>query len=99
MQPVPAPMRTPSPPTFRMPAGAWDTHVHVYGPVSKFPFSPQRSYTPEDATAEQLQALHRLLGVERVVFVQATVPGHDNSAMLDAIARDPRRHRGIALLP
>lgn len=99
MQPVPAPMRNPSPPTFRLPAGAWDTHVHVYGPVSKFPFSPQRSYTPEDATAEQLQALHRLLGVERVVFVQATVHGHDNSAMLDAIARDPRRHRGIALLP
>ncbi len=98
MKSVPPPMRHPSAPTFRLPTGAWDTHVHVYGPAQKFPFAAERTYTPEDATAEQLQALHHLLGVERVVFVQATVHGLDNSAMLDAIARDPVRHRGIALV-
>jgi predicted TIM-barrel fold metal-dependent hydrolase len=92
-------MLHPSRPTFRMPRGAWDTHVHVYGPVHRFPFTEPRTYTPDDAPAERLQQLHRLLGVERVVFVQATVHGFDNSAMLDAIARDPGAHRGVALVP
>jgi 2-pyrone-4,6-dicarboxylate lactonase len=96
---VPPPLLNPSRPTFQLPKGAWDTHVHVYGPAARFPFAAERTYTPDDATAEQLQALHRLLGVERVVFVQATVHGYDNSAMLDAIARNPQKHRGIALVP
>lgn len=92
-------MRHPSRPFFKLPAGSWDTHVHVYGPANRFPFAPERTYSPDDAPAERLQELHRLLGVENVVFVQATVHGFDNSAMLDAIARDPQRNRGIALVP
>jgi len=96
---VPPPMLDPSKPTFRMPRGAWDTHVHLYGPAAVFPFADDRTYTPDDAPAETLQALHRLLGVEHVVFVQATVHGFDNSAMLDAIGRNPEKNRGIALVP
>lgn len=92
-------MLNPSRPSFHLPPGSWDTHVHVYGPASRFPFAAERTYTPADAPAERLQALHRLLGVEHVVFVQATVHGFDNSAMLDAIARNPEKHRGIALVP
>ena len=34
-------------------------------------------------------ALHRHLGISRKVLVQASVHGHDNGAMLDAIARNP----------
>ena len=92
-------MLHPSKPILRLPPGAWDTHVHVYGPQARFPFAPERTYTPDDAPAERLQALHHLLGVERVVFVQATVHGFDNRAMLDAIARNPQANRGIALVP
>lgn len=92
-------MLNPSRPSFRLPPGSWDTHVHVYGPAARFPFAPERTYTPEDAPAERLEALHRLLGVEHVVYVQATVHGFDNSAMLDAIARNPAKHRGVALVP
>jgi len=92
-------MLNPSRPTFQLPKGAWDTHVHVYGPAARFPFAHVRTYTPDDASAETLQALHRLLGVEHVVFVQATVHGFDNSAMLDAIARNAEKNRGIALVP
>jgi len=96
---VPPPMLQPSKPTFQLPKGSWDTHVHVYGPTKLFPFAPERTYTPDDASAETLQALHLKLGVERVVFVQATVHGFDNSAMLDAISRNPEKNRGIALVP
>lgn len=92
-------MLNPSRPSFQLPAGSWDTHVHVYGPASRFPFAAERTYTPDDAPAERLQALHRLLGIDHVVFVQATVHGFDNSAMLDAIARAPQKNRGIALVP
>jgi predicted TIM-barrel fold metal-dependent hydrolase len=98
MKNVPPPIPNPSKPEFMLPRGACDTHCHVNGPASVFPYSNERRYTPPDAPAEQLEALHRMLGVERVVFVQATIHGYDNSAMLDAVARSPRQNRGVALL-
>jgi predicted TIM-barrel fold metal-dependent hydrolase len=45
-----------------------------------------------------LRALHKLLGIDRVVLVQASVHGHDNSAMLDAIAQSPDTYRGVAMV-
>jgi predicted TIM-barrel fold metal-dependent hydrolase len=42
--------------------------------------------------------MHRALGIERVVLVQASCHGYDNSAMLDAIAADPDRRRGVAMV-
>jgi 2-pyrone-4,6-dicarboxylate lactonase len=95
---VASPLEHPRQPKLRLPAGACDSHVHVYGPAARFPFAPQRPYTPQDAPLERLQILHRLLGIERAVYVQATVHGYDNAAILDAVARDPARGRGVALV-
>jgi len=39
-----------------------------------------------------------LLGVERAVIVQASCHGTDNAAMLDCIASDPMRYRGVAIV-
>jgi Amidohydrolase len=64
---------------------------------TKFPYAPNRRYTPEDAPKEALAALHAYLGVERKVIVQASCHGTDNRAMLHAIAADPARHRGVAI--
>ncbi len=80
------PHPNPSQPHFKVPANACDAHCHVFGPGHRFPYSGKRTYTPPDAPAERLRALHKLLGIERVVLVQASVHGSDNSAMLDAIA-------------
>src|SRR5262245_537813 len=85
-------------PRFKLPPGATDAHCHVFGPAAKFPFAPDRRYTPEDAPKEALAALHAHLGVERAVIVQASCHGGDNSAMLDAIASAPDRYRGVAIL-
>lgn len=85
----------PRAPDFRLPAGACDTHCHVFGPAHLFPYAPERRYTPPDASKEKLAALHRLLGVERAVIVQASCHGSDNSAMLDAIASSDGRYRGV----
>ena len=95
---VPPPLEHPRTPVLRLPAGACDTHVHVYGPAARFPFAAERPYTPQDAPLERLWALYRQLGIERAVYVQATVHGYDNAAILDAIARDPARGRGVALV-
>jgi predicted TIM-barrel fold metal-dependent hydrolase len=45
-----------------------------------------------------LKALHAHLGVERAVIVQASCHGTDNAAMLDCIASDPKRYRGVAIV-
>lgn len=86
----------PSEPTFRLPAGAVDTHCHVFGPQADFPFAPQRKYTPCDGGKDQLFALRDHLGLARNVIVQATCHGADNSAMVDAVRSADGRARGIA---
>jgi 2-pyrone-4,6-dicarboxylate lactonase len=85
-------------PAFKLLPGATDAHCHVFGPGDKFPYSPNRRYTPEDAPKEMLRALHDYLGISRAVIVQASCHGLDNAAMLDCIASDPKRYRGVAIV-
>ena len=85
-------------PRFKLPPGSCDAHCHVFGPGDKFPYAPNRRYTPEDAPKETLAALHAHLGIDRAVIVQASCHGADNAAMLDCIASDPRRYRGVAIV-
>jgi predicted TIM-barrel fold metal-dependent hydrolase len=85
-------------PKFKLPPGSCDAHCHVFGPASKFPYAPNRRYTPEDAPKEALAALHAHLGVDRAVIVQASCHGADNRAMLDCIASDAARYRGVAIV-
>jgi 2-pyrone-4,6-dicarboxylate lactonase len=85
-------------PRFKLPPGACDAHNHVFGPAARFPYAPERRYTPEDAPKEALTALHALLGIERAVIVQASCHGKDNRAMLDAIADAPDKRRGVAMV-
>jgi predicted TIM-barrel fold metal-dependent hydrolase len=85
------------PPAFRLPDGACDAHCHVFGPADKFPYAPNRRYTPADAPKETLAELHAFLGVSRAVIVQASCHGDDNRAMLDALASAPETLRGVAI--
>ena len=86
----------PSKPAFRPPPGAVDAHCHVFGPEARFPFAPERKYTPCDAGKEDLWALRDHLGVTRNVIVQATCHGADNRALVDALADANGRARGVA---
>lgn len=88
----------PKTPETKLPAGACDAHCHVFGPGDAFPYAPGRTYTPVDAGKETLFALHRRLGIERSVIVQASCHGKDNTAMLDAIAHGEGRYKGIAMV-
>ena len=86
----------PSRPLFRPPPGAVDAHCHVFGPGERFPYAPERKYTPCDAPKEKLWALRDYLGFERNVLVQATCHGTDNRALVDALNDARGRARGVA---
>ncbi|MGH8632791.1 MAG: amidohydrolase family protein [Burkholderiales bacterium] len=85
-------------PKFRPPPFACDAHCHVFGPAAKFPYAPDASYRPPDSPFEELQKLHKTLGVERAVIVHASCHGADMRVTLDAIARSGGRYRGTAII-
>ncbi|HSN39304.1 MAG TPA: amidohydrolase family protein, partial [Burkholderiales bacterium] len=92
------PLGNPRTPDLPLPSGACDTHFHLFGPVSKFPYAPERAYTPPEAPLEALLRMHRALGIERGVVVQGNAHGTDCSALLDALQREPGRLRAAAIV-
>jgi 2-pyrone-4,6-dicarboxylate lactonase len=92
------PIAAARPPKIPSPAGACDTHFHIFGPVAKFPFAEKRSYTPDDAPLENLLKMLDALGMARGVVVQAHPYGTDNSVVLDALRREPKRLRAAAIV-
>jgi predicted TIM-barrel fold metal-dependent hydrolase len=91
------PPREVSRPKISPPPNACDTHAHVFGPAARFAYAEDRSYTPPDAPLEKYLSMLDRTGFARGVLVQGSAHGRDNSAMLDAIARQPERLRGIAV--
>ncbi len=97
MIPACLPPREVSRPKVPLPSDACDTHAHVFGPSDRFPYADDRSYTPPDAPLEKYLGMLDTLGFARGVLVQGSAHGHDNSAMLDALERQPERLRGVAV--
>ena len=82
-------------PQFMAPAGACDSHFHVFGPSERYPFGTNLRYQPPHAPLEDYLALSRRLGFERHVFVQPSAYGRDNRCMLDAMREVGKQCRGI----
>jgi predicted TIM-barrel fold metal-dependent hydrolase len=98
---VSKPMRSPqtlTPTTFAVPAGACDSHVHVFGPESRYPGVDRPHYTLPDGNLRQLQHMAEALNLQRLVIVQPSYYGTDNSCMLDALAAAGTRARGVAMV-
>ena len=87
-----------TPVNFDVPAGACDTHTHVFGDPQRFPFATARAYTPEPASIAEMRALHSALHTERVVIVHPSVYGTDNSCTLDGMKQLGSIVRGIAVI-
>lgn len=87
----------PAPSTAVFP-NACDSHVHIIGPIDKYPMVANRPYTPPQATVAQLLALRKRIGIARNVIVQPSFYGTDNSCMLDALAELGPTARGIAVV-
>ncbi|WP_420224073.1 amidohydrolase family protein [Pigmentiphaga litoralis] len=74
-----------SEPDIAIPEGACDCHVHIFGPREKYPLAAERTFVPGLARVDDLISMHRRLGVDRTVIVQASMQGIDNRCLLDAM--------------
>ncbi len=77
-----------------MPDG-WDCHVHVFDAAA-----PSRAghYRPVDRPLAQIEGIAHEHGVRHLVLVQPSVYGTDNTVLLAALALEPGRHRGVAVV-
>jgi predicted TIM-barrel fold metal-dependent hydrolase len=84
--------------SFDVPPGAADCAVHVFGDVKRHPYWEGRTYTPEPATVAELRQVMRSLRLDRVVVVQATPYGTDNTCVVDSIRELGSGARGVAII-
>lgn len=86
--------RTPSP---LPPPKSCDCAVHIFGDPAKYPPAQSRAYDPLPATVEDLCEMHRALGIERGVIVQATIYGTDHRLLVDGL-KGRENFRGVAIV-
>lgn len=79
-----------------------DAHSHVWTPDTEhYPLAPgfrRANMDPPSFTAEELLAQAKPVGVNRVVLIQMSFYGHDNSYMLDCMKKFPGTFSGVAVI-
>jgi len=86
-------------PSLAVPPLSCDCHAHVVGPPSRYPYVPDRSYTPPDALPSDYLRMLGTLGLERMVIVQASCYGEDNRRTIDAVKElGVHRARGVVMV-
>src|SRR5207247_8122035 len=83
---------------FKVPEGACDCHVHIFGDPQRYPFVPTRAYTPEQASVAELEAMLEALDLDRLVIVHPSVYGTDNRCTLDAVKALGKRARAVGVV-
>lgn len=91
----PAPDPHPLAPSFQMPAGACDTHFHVFPKGYEAGYVPDRSYTPPPLEIDDYDKIAAALGIARAVVIQPSVYGENNAATLAVSAAAPDRLRAV----
>jgi predicted TIM-barrel fold metal-dependent hydrolase len=87
----------PHTPRHAIPAGAWDCHAHLFGPVGQFPFDSASPYVSDDALPEDYLAMLDVLGVRYGVVVSAGGYGKDYRHLQWVLERHGERLRGVIL--
>ena len=75
-----------------------DSHVHIVGPMDRYPQVPDRTYIAGVASVDTLKRLGGARGIGRFVVVQPSFYGADNSATLDALDELAGSGRGVAVI-
>src|SRR4051812_43553250 len=84
-------------PRLKAPAGAVDSHLHIYDP--RFPMAWPKLRPVDQASVAEYRLLQQRIGTQRAVVVQPAVYGTDNRVTLDAVAAlGAANARGIAVL-
>ena len=85
-------------PHVRPPAGACDTHAHIFGPYATYPLAGVRDFVPIETPAEAYNRMHEVVGIDRGVLVQPTYYATDNTCLLDALAASRGTIKGIVVV-
>lgn len=85
-------------PAFSVPAGACDSHVHVFEAAAKYPSVDTPHYTLPDGSLDKLRQMAAVLALRRFVIVQPSYYGTDNRCMLDALSAAGACARGVAMV-
>ncbi len=75
-----------------------DSHVHIVGPLDRYPQVADRTYSAEVASVEAVRRHGAKRGVSRFVIVQPSFYGADNAATLDALDALSSDGRGVAVI-
>ena len=86
-------------PRFDVPAGAIDTHFHLFGEAARYAMVDEREYTPPLITPQQARHLFDTLGIARAVVIQPSIYGEDNRAQLDGAADLGLPVRAVVVAP
>lgn len=89
----------PKTPRLKLPPGAVDSHLHLFGPAERYPFHPDTLYQTGDALPEMLIAMHKAIGVSHGVIVNGGAYGRNSDHLMDTLARFPDWFRGVAVPP
>ena len=82
----------------QMPNRSCDSHFHIFGPSCRYPYSQDRSYTPNDASLEEFFNLLHNNDISRAVIIQPSVYNFDNSLILEALKTKPSELRAIVVI-
>jgi 2-pyrone-4,6-dicarboxylate lactonase len=75
-----------------------DCHFHVFGPPDRFPILPTSNYRPPVVSIADHERIFKPLGIRRVVFIQPSCYGTDNSCMLEAMYPMGQRARAVVAI-
>jgi predicted TIM-barrel fold metal-dependent hydrolase len=75
-----------------------DTHVHIVGPLDRYPQAVGRTYLADVATLKQLARVSAARAIRRFVVVQPSFYGTDNSLLLESLDALAGRGRGVAVI-
>lgn len=82
----------------QVPANACDCHMHIFGDPAVYPPAAWRAYDPVAMGLDRYDAEAARMGFSRVVFVQPSAYGTDNSCMLDALRARGASSCGVAVI-
>jgi len=84
--------------SFALPAGATDSHAHVFGPRAHYAYAGNRLYNPPPVLLKDYLQMLDTVGFARAVVVQSGVHGTNNNVLVDTITQSNGRLKGIALI-
>jgi predicted TIM-barrel fold metal-dependent hydrolase len=75
-----------------------DSHVHVIGPIARYPQLPDRTYLAGPAPLEDLRRAAETRSISRFVIVQPSFYGTDNTLLLEALDTLRANGKGVAVI-